>query len=61
MPDIIKPINLTLEVVCAPTTLPAKTAVADTNALPGNLILLQGERNRAMGHLLMTRSSLGAH
>ena len=61
MPDITKPINQTLKVACTPTTLPAKIPGADTNALHGNVILLQVEMNRAMGNLLTTRSSLDAH
>ena len=44
--------------VCNPTTLPTKTARADTGALPEEVILFQEEMNRTMGHLLMTRSSL---
>ena len=58
MPDITKPIDQTPEVPCAPITPPAMTPGADTNALPGNVILLQEEMNRAMGHPLTTMSSL---
>ena len=61
MPNITKSINQNLEVVCTPTTLSAKTPGADTNALPGNVILLQEEMNIAMRCLLTTRSSLDAH
>ena len=61
MPDTTEPIDQTPEVACAPTTLPAKTPRDDTNALSRNVILLQEEMNRAMGHVLMTRSSLGTH
>ena len=60
-PDITEQIDQTPEVVCAPITLPAKTPGTDTNALPRNVILLQEEMNRAMGHLLTTRSSLDTH
>ena len=61
MPDIAEPINQSPEVVCTPTTSPSKTPEADTNTLPGNVILLQEEMNKAMGCLLMTRLSLDAH
>ena len=59
-PDIAKPIYQTPEAFCTPATLPAKTPGADSNTLPRNEILLQEEMNRAMGHLLMTSSSLDA-
>ena len=43
------------------TTLPAKTPEANTGALPEEVSLLQEEMNKAMGHLLMTRTSLDTH
>ena len=48
MPNITEPINQTLEVSCTPTTLPAKIPRMDTNALPGNVILLP--RGAEQGH-----------
>ena len=45
------------EVVYTPITLPTKTPVADTGALPEEVILLQEEMNSAMGYFLMTRHS----
>ena len=61
MPDVTEPIDQTLEVAYSPTTPPVKIPGTDTTALPGNVILLQEEMNRAIGCLLATRSSLDAH
>ena len=45
-----------------PTTLPSKKYTGDdTGALPKNVLYLQGEMNRIMGQLLMTRASMDAH
>ena len=60
MPDITEPMDQTPEVICVPTTPPAKTPGADTNTLPRNVILLQEDMKRAMGCLLMARLSLDA-
>ena len=61
MPDDTEAINQTPKMVCAPTTLPTKTLGTDMGTIPKEVILLQEEMNRTMGHLLMTRSSLDAH
>ena len=53
IPDITKPINQ--------TTPPTKNPGADAGDLPEEVILLQEEMNRTMGHLLMTRTSLDTH
>ena len=53
MPNVTKPIDQAI--------LPTKTPGADAGALPKEVILLQEEMNKAMGHLLMTRTSLDAH
>ena len=43
-------------------TLPSKTSTGDdTGTLPKEVLHLQGEMNRIMGWLLMTRASMGAH
>ena len=61
MPDDTMPISQTHKVASTPTTLPTKTTGADRGTLPEEVILLQEEMNRAMGHLLLTRPSVGAH
>ena len=53
MPDITKPIDQ--------TTLPTKSPGADAGTLPEEVILLQEEMNRTVGHLLVTRISQDAH
>ena len=53
MPKVTKLINHT-----TPTT---ETPEANAGALPEEVILLQEEMNKTMGHLLMTRASLDAH
>ena len=53
MPKVIESINHT-----TPTT---KMPRANAGALPEEVILLQEEMNKTMGHLLMTRVSLDAH
>ena len=59
MPDDTMPISQTPEVASNPTALPTKTpSGADMGTLPDEVILLQGDMNRAMGHLLMTKVSM---
>ena len=60
MPNVTESIDQTPEVACIPTTPPAKIPGTDTNALPGNVILLQEEMSRATGYLLAIRLSLDA-
>ena len=61
-PDDTILINQTPKVASAPTTPPTKTPTgADMGTLPDEVILLQGEMNRAIGCLLTTRVSIDAH
>ena len=55
IPDDTTPISQTPEVARTPTIPPTKIPTeADLGALLHDVILLQGEMNRAMGYLLMT-------
>ena len=47
LPNVAEPIDQAI--------LPTKTPGADTGPLPEEVILLQEEMNKAMGHLLTTR------
>ena len=57
VPDDAEPDNLTLEEI----SLPVKTLGLGTAVLPGDVIQLQEEVGKALGQLLVTRSSLDAH
>ena len=59
-PDDTMPISQTPKMVSTPTTLPTKTPGPDMCALPEEVILLQEEMNRVMGHLVTTRASMDA-
>ena len=61
MPDDTEQINQTPQGCLCSHYPPAKTPEADTGTLPKKVILLEKEINKAMGCLLMTRSSLDAH
>ena len=61
IPDDTLPVSQTPEVSSAPTLPPTRTPGADMGAFPKEVILLQGEMNRAMGHLLPTRASIDTH
>ena len=53
------PVPETPGVVSIPATLPFKTSTGDdTGALPKEVLHLQGEMNKIMGQLLMTRASM---
>ena len=60
-PDITQPFIQPPKVAYAPITLPTKTLGADMGALPDDVLSLKEEMNSAMGCLLMTRTSIGAH
>ena len=60
MPDDTGPIYQTHDIACTPTSPPSRAPGADTSILPENVIKLQKEMNKAMGCLLMTKSSLDA-
>ena len=57
VPDNAKPDNLTLEEI----SLPVKTLVLSASILPGDVVQLQEEVDKALGCLLVTRSSLNHH
>ena len=59
--DDTEPINQTSKGVGIPSTLSTKTLRADTGILPKEVLLLEEEMNRMMGHLLTTMSSLDTH
>ena len=58
IPDDVELDNLTLEEIYAPLSLLVETLGPGAGTLPGDVIQLQEEANRALGHLLLTRSSL---
>ena len=60
-PEDVEPSNQTLEEIYAPPSPPVKTPGPGACTLPEDVIQLQKEVNRALGHLLMTRSSLDTH
>ena len=53
MPDVAEPIGQAIP--------PTKTPGVDAGVLPEEVILLQEEINKALGHLLMTKTSLDTH
>ena len=60
-PNDTVPTNQVPMATSAPTTPPMQTpSRADTGALPDEVVLLQWEMNRAMGHLLIIRASIDA-
>ena len=61
MPDNTKLIFQTPEMVCTLTALPTKMSGDDIGTLPEEVVSLQEEMNRAMGHLLTTRASMDTH
>ena len=61
MPDDLGLIDQTLKEICTPATLPAKTLGPGTGVLLENMVQPQKEVNKALEHLLATRSSLDAH
>ena len=60
IPDDVEPGNQTLEEIYAPPSPPVKTPGPGASILPRDVIQLQKEANRALGCLLVTRSSLNA-
>ena len=61
VPEDVELSNQTLEEIYASPSPPVKTPGPGTGTLPKDVIQLQKEANRALGCLLMTRSSLNAH
>ena len=61
IPDNAELGNQTLEEIYAPPSLLVETLGPGASILPGDVIQLQKETNRALGCLLATRSSLDAH
>ena len=57
IPDDVEPDDPTL----AEISLPVKTSGLGASILPGDVIQLQEEMDKALGCLLATRSSLDAH
>ena len=60
IPEDAEPGNQTLEEVYAPPSLLVKTPGPGAGILPGDVIQLQKEAKRALGHLLATSSSVNA-
>ena len=61
VPDDAEPGNQTLEEIYAPPSPLVKTLGPGAGILPGDVIQLQEEANRALGCLLVTGSSVDAH
>ena len=61
MPDNTMPVSQTPKVANTPATPPTRTPGTDMGTFPKEVILLQGEMNRAVVCLLMTRVSIDTH